>query len=67
MLTEHLQHADNRAAGLPGSNQGAFAEMPEKFLDTMCKRHPALRPKLDAIVEDSLRDNAAMLGYLTDH
>lgn len=66
MLTERLQKAVERAAGLPPESQNAVAGVLEDLLRPQPERPPALRPEVAAIVERALRDHADMLEYLQD-
>ena len=69
MLSERLQRAVSQASALPENQQDAVAEVLENLLRDF--RHgasepPRLRPELNALVEQSIRDHAEMLEYLKD-
>ena len=78
MLTERLQAVVNRVAELPKASQDELAEALEQLLNAYSPvdvngshpsgnhRPPDLRPELAAIVQQVMRDHAAMLKYLKD-
>jgi hypothetical protein len=66
MLTDRLHKAIDRAATLPEGTQDAIAEALEQLLRSYEQRPPELRSELSAVVEQSMRDNAATLEYLKD-
>jgi len=66
MLTDRLHRVVDRAATLPEGTQDAIAEALEQLVRSYEERPPELRPEVSAVVELSMRDNAATLEYLKD-
>lgn len=70
MMTDRLRDVVDRAAQLAETGQDAIAHVLSMLLDEYAElwpdEAPALPPDVDAIVEESMRDNAALLDYLKD-
>jgi len=70
MMTIQLRDVVDRAARLPEVGQDAIAHVLSSLLDEYIEpwpdEAPALSPDLDAIIEESMRQNAALLDYLKD-
>ena len=74
-LIERLRTAVDRAAGMPEVDQDTVPAALERLIGAFTtgeetsdevERPPALRPELAAMVEQSLRERAETLEYLSD-
>ncbi len=67
MVSERLRRAVSQVSALPEDQQEAVAAVLERLLRDFnhgASEPPQLRPELEAIVEQSIRDHAEMLEYL---